>query len=42
MLSLMYNKTKRGSYKLEVLLDELSAYFPKHKEKEYLKDIQEI
>ena len=42
MLSLMYNKSKKGHYKVEVLLEELISYFPKHKENDFLKDIQEI
>ena len=30
MMSFNYNKTKRGSYKIEVLLDELATYFGRH------------
>ncbi len=31
MMSFMYNKSRKGNYKLEVLIDELTTYFGRRK-----------
>ena len=42
MLSLMYNKTKRKCFKLEVMIDDLIIYFGVKTEKEWNREVAEV